>query len=226
MDDLKRDKMFKDNVKLIEWCINRHFQRYKAELHDDLFQEGSIGLLHAIDVWDPSKGAFSTIAISCIYNSIRGYLRDYHPMRTPRMYYYLNGEINRLLEDGMNQDEILRTLGIDAHRYQQALNIHSIISLNEPINDEGDSVADLVADERGDPELLITVILDMVNSIIKTVPKIDGNIYLEVIGARIYLPPEEQPTQTYLANKYGVSQPKISRVIRKLDKLLKEKYYE
>ncbi len=43
---------------------------------DDLIQEGAIGLIRALDRYDPSKGAFSSFATRSIDSQIRHYLRD------------------------------------------------------------------------------------------------------------------------------------------------------
>ncbi|MEO1208858.1 MAG: sigma-70 family RNA polymerase sigma factor [Cyanobacteria bacterium J06638_20] len=51
--------------------------RICSEPRDDLLSEGSIGLISAIEGYDPTKGAaFSSFAIPKIYGAIQHYLRD------------------------------------------------------------------------------------------------------------------------------------------------------
>lgn len=70
---------------LVRMVIHRHF-RYQIEAgvaeEEDLFSEGCIGLLKAVDRFDPNKFVdggipkFSTYAVPFIWGTIRHYLRD------------------------------------------------------------------------------------------------------------------------------------------------------
>ena len=73
-DSSARDLFFQENTGLIWACI----RRYSGLLEkDDLFQLGAIGLLKAIDRFDPQFGVmFSTYAVPLIMGEIRRYLRD------------------------------------------------------------------------------------------------------------------------------------------------------
>ncbi len=73
-DHAARDEIFEDNTGLIWACV----RKYSGVLEkDDLFQMGSIGLLKAIDRFDPSYGvAFSTFAVPHILGEVRRHLRD------------------------------------------------------------------------------------------------------------------------------------------------------
>lgn len=66
-----KEQMFKDNYKLIYEVMNKMNIRTSIDTDfDDYFQIGSEGLLQAIDKYDESKGAFSTLAHICIRNAI------------------------------------------------------------------------------------------------------------------------------------------------------------
>jgi len=48
-----------------------------GESHDDLLQEGAMGLINAVELYDPSRGVqFSTYATHLVEGQIRHYLRD------------------------------------------------------------------------------------------------------------------------------------------------------
>lgn len=75
-------RLFQDNTGLIWACIKRYAGLLEKE---DLFQLGAIGLLKAIDRFDPHLGtAFSTYAVPLILGEIRGYLRDDGPIKIAR----------------------------------------------------------------------------------------------------------------------------------------------
>ena len=69
------EKLLKHNSRLIKSIVLR-FEGRGVEF-DDLYQIGSLGMLKAIDRFDPAKGVkFSTYAVTVIMGEIRQYLRD------------------------------------------------------------------------------------------------------------------------------------------------------
>lgn len=60
-------------------------RRYRGtNAHDDLVQEGTLGLIHAIEKYDPSKGRLSTYATLWIRASMSDYLRRKAPVVVPQ----------------------------------------------------------------------------------------------------------------------------------------------
>jgi RNA polymerase sigma factor (sigma-70 family) len=53
--------------------------RYRVPEHifEELVQEGNIGLMKAVQVYDETKGAFSTIAYRCIQSAQSNYMKKY-----------------------------------------------------------------------------------------------------------------------------------------------------
>ena len=69
--------MFENNKGLV-WKVikNMHIYATKDMELEDYFQIGSLGLLKAIDTFDPNKGSnFSTYAYRCIQNEIKLYFK-------------------------------------------------------------------------------------------------------------------------------------------------------
>lgn len=68
---MNKEQMFNDNYKLIHTVIQQMgLYATKEADFDDYFQIGAFGLLKAIDTYDESKGAFSTMACKCIKNEL------------------------------------------------------------------------------------------------------------------------------------------------------------
>lgn len=66
-----KEQLFKDNYKIIYDVMNKMNVRGSLDTDlDDYFQIGSEGLLQAIENYDESKGAFSTLAYICVRNAI------------------------------------------------------------------------------------------------------------------------------------------------------------
>lgn len=72
MTDEER-KLAEDNMKLVYFVINKFYPQYSQD--EDVASIGMIGLLKAAEMWEPSKGAFSTIATTAIKSEIRNELR-------------------------------------------------------------------------------------------------------------------------------------------------------
>lgn len=70
------ERIFEDNKNLIHAVLKKIFRNDTKYLgYDDLFQEGSIGLLKAIRTFDAEKKtSFSSYATICIRNEIRLYI--------------------------------------------------------------------------------------------------------------------------------------------------------
>ena len=78
-----REKMINGNLRLVLSVIQRFTNR--GENPDDLFQVGVIGLIKAIDNFDPGLDVrFSTYGVPMIIGEIRRYLRDNNSVRVSR----------------------------------------------------------------------------------------------------------------------------------------------
>lgn len=70
-DDPKvKEKLIIHNLKLVSWVARKYHKEGRTEL-EDIFQSGTLGLMKAIDKYDPDKGAsFSTVAVWYIRSAI------------------------------------------------------------------------------------------------------------------------------------------------------------
>ena len=94
-DKAARDTLAEENMGLV-WSMVRRFANRGVEM-EDLCQIGSIGLLKAIDKFDPSfEVCFSTYAVPMIAGEIRRFLRS---EGGPGRGYYLNGKFYPYTDD-------------------------------------------------------------------------------------------------------------------------------
>jgi RNA polymerase sigma-B factor len=91
-----RERLILDYLPLVR-SVARGFVREGTEL-DDLVQVGSIGLIKAIDRFDPSRGVdLAAFARPTVAGEIQRHLRDSVPtVRPPRRLHELNGRLRRL----------------------------------------------------------------------------------------------------------------------------------
>lgn len=138
-----------------------HWVSQSSESYDDLLQIGSLGLLRAIEKFEPQKGyAFSSFAVPYIRGEIQHYLRDKSaPVKIPRRWIELGQQsatITRQLRESLNRQptdaEIAARLQIPLKDWQEIKLAHQNrepLSLDLPLsdNDEGEtSLGDLVPD--------------------------------------------------------------------------------
>ena len=157
-DEAARDKLIEGNLRLVLSVIQRFVGR--GESPDDLFQVGCIGLIKAIQNFDPTKNVrFSTYGVPMIAGEVRRYLRDNSPIRVSRSirdvaYRVLQCKESLLAWLGREPtlEEIAKELGITVEEVSQALDaVCAPISLHDPVYaDGGDplTVMDQVRDSK------------------------------------------------------------------------------
>ena len=82
-DKKAREELINGNLRLVLSVLQRFTGR--SDCADDLFQVGVVGLIKAIDNFDPKFAVkFSSYAHPMIAGEVRRYLRDFQPMRVSR----------------------------------------------------------------------------------------------------------------------------------------------
>ncbi len=158
-DDAAREHMIKANLRLVV-KIAREYEDYGLPLLD-LINEGNIGLMRAVERFDPTKGAkLSTYAAWWIKQSIKRALSNQSKAirlpihvvqelaRMKKAESRLESEIGRLPSDA----ELATEMGVDLddiQRWREAAAIGAT-SLDAPLGNDPESsrVADVIADEN------------------------------------------------------------------------------
>ena len=208
-----------ENLPLVHFVLRR-FRDRGAE-YEDLFQYGCMGLLKAIDRFDPSFGArFSTYAVPMILGEVRRFLRDDAPVHISRSIHDDALRIARFREEFLagqarepTVDEIGAGTGLDREAVVLALNAgRDVRSLSEPVGGDGElRLMDVIGEESMgavDKRLLLTELLRELTPQERT-----------IIVLRYF----RSNTQSEIAQVLGVSQVQVSRLERKILNRMRER---
>jgi RNA polymerase sigma-B factor len=158
----KRNQLVQMNLGLVRKESHRWVGQ-TTEGFDDLLQVGCIGLIRAIERFDPTKGhAFSSFAVPYIRGEIQHYLRDKSPqVKIPRRWQDLQRQavaLNRDMRAQLNRvpqdEEMAEALGVSQSEWQEVkLSVfnRSILSLDAPLQNDDNEVAclgDLLPDRQ------------------------------------------------------------------------------
>jgi RNA polymerase sigma-B factor len=199
--------------------LARRYQRGNEPL-DDLVQVASIGLVKAVDRFDPERGtAFSSYAVPTILGELKRYFRDagwavHVPRGMQERVMMVNKSVSKLsIELGRSPTagEIATDVGEDLEVVLEALEAaiaYDAVSLDTPRTSEeedGDTYADTVGfvDERFE-------LIEYTSAIGPTMRALPTRDRL-VLKLRF----EEDLTQLEIAERIGVSQMHVSRLIRR-----------
>lgn len=210
-DRQAREELVARNLPLVRH-VARRFTGFGHDF-DDLVQAGTVGLLQAIDGFDPARGyQFSTYAVPVILGEIRRFLRENDPVGMGRA---LRARVARVrhaaasLEQRLGRRataaEVAAELGWDVAEVTFALeSAQAPLSLDEPAGDDPDAAPrlDRVAAEPGiDWHDVIAV-----RAALARLP--------ERLRAIVALRFFQDRTQAEVAAAVGLSQPQVSRLER------------
>ena len=223
-DAKARSALFEANVRLV-WSVVGRF-RGRAET-DDLFQVGSLGLLRAIDRFDPSFGVrFSTYAVPLIIGEIRRDLRGQGALKVSRGLRETAAQLARVREriardEGREPtlEETARAAGVELDEATLALESQSpVLSLDAPGREGEDtpSLADRLGDESdSEARWLDRLLVD---------EGVDALAPLErqVLRLRFFA----DLTQEETARRLGTNQVRVSRIERRALMKIRHRFLE
>ena len=210
-DQSARQSMIEGNLRLVLSVVQRFAQR--GENLDDLFQVGCIGLIKAIDNFDPAQEVrFSTYGVPMIIGEIRRFLRDNNTLRVSRSLRdtaYRAMQSREQLEKKLGREptveEIARQAGMSRREVAAALeSVVEPISLEEPLyTDGGDAM--YVIDQVRDPDSEESWIsgLQFRDTVAALSPREKRIMELRYLRGK---------TQMEVAQEIGISQAQVSRL--------------
>jgi len=198
--------------------LARRYQR-PSESYDDLFQVASLGLLKAIDRFDPARPvAFSSFAVPTIAGELKRYYRDHTwSVRVARSLQELALRVDSAVSDYSSRHgrqptvaEIAAVVGAgeeDVLEALQARDAHQASSLDAPRRgaEEDDGT---LGDGLGDDDSGFAAAEDRA-----TLDQLLGSLTRrerEILRLRF----EEDLTQAEIGERIGVSQMHVSRILR------------
>ncbi len=221
-----RDQLIVNHINLVRFLASKFKNR--GESLEDLIQVGTIGLIKAIDRFDPERGLeFTTYATPTIMGEIKRHFRDKGwSVRVPRRLQELSAKVNQATDELTNQlqrspsvAEIADYLGSSVDEVLEAMESSSAYS-SVPLegggsgeDDESPSVIDHYATE--DPDLAASddrIVLEQ--AIADFSPREQ-----EIIKMRF----EQGLTQVEIAEREGISQVQVSRLLRRALRRLQDK---
>lgn len=218
-----RDRVVTENVGLV-WSIVRRFANRGHEM-EDLFQIGSIGLIKAIDKFDSSYDVkFSTYAVPMITGEIKRFLRDDGMIKVSRSLKETAARIRGVRERYGNLygrdptiDELEDELGVGKDEIVMALETGAEVeSLYKTIY-QGDSspiyLIDKLAETKDESEDLVDRLA--LREIIASLDEREQ----EIIRLRYF----KDRTQTDIAKELGISQVQVSRMEKRILKIMRER---
>ena len=206
-----RDKMVQGNLRLVLSVIQRFTGR--GENLDDLFQVGVIGLIKAIDNFDPTLDVkFSTYGVPMIIGEVRRFLRDNNPIRVSRSMRdtaYHAMQVKEMLTNKLGQEPTVEQIAkeMDVPKENVVLALEAIVepvSLYEPVFSDGSDtiyVMDQVGDSRCDTDWLEEIALK------ESIAKLSDR-EKKILGLRFF----KGKTQMEVAEEIGISQAQVSRI--------------
>ncbi len=210
-DEEAREKMINGNLRLVLSVVQKFTNR--GENLDDLFQVGCIGLIKAIDNFDPNQNVrFSTYGVPMIIGEIRRHLRDNNAVRVSRSLRDMAYKAMQAKEALINRnskeptvEEIAKEMGAKKEDVVLALEaIVEPVSLYEPVySDSGDTifVMDQLGDQTGENDWMDEIA-------IKEAMKNLGEREKRILSLRFFV----GRTQMEVAKEIGISQAQVSRL--------------
>ena len=217
-DKEARDTLVEKNTGLVHSIVKRFLNR-GVEM-EDLFQIGTIGLLKAIDKFDCSFDVkFSTYAVPMITGEIKRYLRDQGMIKVSRSLKEINAKAYRVHEAlfaESGREPGLEKIAVTREELVMAMEAGAQIESLQKMIYQGDGSGIVLEDKIEEPEnrqesLLNKMLLEQLLGSLEAKER-------ELIYLRFF----QEKTQMQIAGELGISQVQVSRMEKKILKVLRE----
>jgi RNA polymerase sigma-B factor len=223
-DPALRDKLIEAHLGLAEYLARRFANR--GEPLDDLVQVASLGLVKAVERFDPERGLeFTTFATPTIVGELKRHFRDKGwAVRVPRRVQELHLRVTKVIDDlslefgrsplipeiahraGISEDEVIEAIDAGS-AYRSA-------SLDAGRSDDEESPGLLGQLGSLDPEMASAERRAALSPLLASLPEREQ--------VMLYLRFYEGLTQSEIAKQLGISQMHVSRLLARSLQQLRE----
>ncbi len=212
-----RNTLVELNISLVKYAARRF--RGRSEPMEDIVQVGTIGLIKAINRFDPERGVeFTTFAMPTIVGEIKRFFRDTSwAVRVPRRLQELRIDVAKA-HDALEQDlgreptdpELAEHLHVTAEELEEgrkAAHAYSARSLDAPVHEDGDRQAYSDRPSLGEDEAAYDRIecLESLKPLLASLPARERTLLSLRFGGEL--------TQSEIGDRLGLSQMHVSRLL-------------
>jgi len=228
-----RRARLRDDLVTMHLPVARHIAAKfsgRGEPGDDLQQVATIGLIHAVDRYDPSRGvAFLAYAVPTMMGEVRRYFRDSAwSVRLPRRLSELHlalgrasRELSQQLGTAPTPSQLAEHLGVTVAEVQEGLEAgqsYRAASLDDAGGGDESSAALLDRLGGSDHELELVEHRAVLGPLLAELPERERTILM----LRFF----EHRTQTQIADRVGLSQMHVSRLLARTVQHLRDRLAE
>lgn len=218
-DEAARQRMIKSNLRLVVNIARRYSNRGLPLL--DLIEEGNLGLIHAVEKFDPERGfRFSTYATWWIRQNIERALMN--QARTIRLPVHIVKELNvclratreltQSLDHEPTVEEIATKLDKPVDDVSRMMHLNEkITSVDISVGDSDNALLDVLADDNEPGPEGNTQLDDIKQNIIKWLFELSGK-QREVLARRFGLLGHETSTLEEVSKEIGLTRERVRQI--------------